>query len=281
LLTLETNNVLNQDQQLLNLTQGQGISIVDDGAGEIVFSVLPTILPPTYNKFVTVYYDYSTGGIPQVGCSTPVPTSNSTGHTSVAPSAIDGGSITLIGPATASLNAGIGISQGQNSNIGQYGFGQMKQWLLRFAAATNTNSRFWLGLAVFDSGGSGTNTQNLITTSSMASDTPNRTFVAFRFSAGTDTTWKAMSGVAGGSAHTQIVDTGIAIDTNIHNFQIFFDGSNYTFYIDSVLVASLVANGTTAPVASVYKMMMFWCGDNQDSAHANSGTFYYMTMYQA
>jgi len=56
-----------------------------------------------------------------------------------------------------------------------------------------------------------------------AFDVPNIKYVAFRFSAGTDTTWKLVAGTD--NTHQTVVDTGVSINTAASTlFQLVFNG---------------------------------------------------------
>lgn len=66
--------------------------------------------------------------------------------------------------------------------------------------------------------------------------------VAFRALNGTDTNWQAVTTAGGGSL--TVTDTGVAIGTGWHDFEIFTDdqGTTWYFYIDGSLVATHTTN---------------------------------------
>lgn len=140
----------------------------------------------------------------------------------------------------------------------------------RLRIDTLSNIRVWLGWAVFKNGsGNGVNGDHIENSVGLANDTPNKTMVAFRYSAGVDTNWQAVCSVAGGSVSQTIVNTGVTVDTNIHLFEISQDyaGQNIYFYIDQVLVAQINTNIPTGTTSDADSGEIFWCGDNKNTAN--------------
>lgn len=92
------------------------------------------------------------------------------------------------------------------------------------------NMRLWIGC------------QSKINVSSVfRSDTPNAVFVGFRFSTNAgDTHWKAICQTD--NTHQTVVDTGIAPDLNLHNWEVRWDDVQYKFFMDGVLVATITTN---------------------------------------
>jgi hypothetical protein len=193
----------------------------------------------------------------------------------------------LISLSSASTSTTIGISTGQNGNFGTIPFGSWYRWTHRFAANQTTNARYWMGVGSFCNGGTGGNGTAVANSTAYANDTPNKSTIGFRFSAGVDTTWQAVAITAGASSGSQTTaNTEVAIDTNPHTFEIIPVVSSagvlsaYLYFIDHVQVASITTNipsgiytGSCDPFG-----MPFWTGDNKNTANVVSGTFYYMTL---
>jgi hypothetical protein len=193
----------------------------------------------------------------------------------------------LVSTASASTNTTIGISWGSNANFGTFPFGSFYRWTHRFAANQTTNARYWMGLGSFCNGGTGQDGTAILSTAAYATDTPNKSTVGFRYSAGTDTTWQAVSITAGASSGAQTtVSTTVAIDTNPHTFEVvpvIAAGAltAYNYLIDHIQVATISTNlqtGIGNASACDGFAMMFWTGDNKNTANVVSGSFYYMMM---
>jgi hypothetical protein len=193
--------------------------------------------------------------------------------TTLNPNATSGSAQTLTSLATASLNTLVGNYTGTGGNNGVHSFGSWYRWSMKFAAGSTTNSRFWLGMVVYLNGGAGTEGQTILTTAKLATDTPNSSLIGFRYSNGTDTTWKAVGLTTGGSQTT--TDTTVAIDTNPHLFEITYDCTTARFFIDGLLKASLTTN---LPACTAINAAPFWSGDNKNQATAVAGTMYWMTL---
>lgn len=156
------------------------------------------------------------------------------------------------------------IAEGTGSTLPQLSLFRCKARLDQ----TTTGTRAWIGLL---------DTQHaaaIQNPGSMASNLPNFNYVAFRFSAGTDTHWQAIC--ATGSGAVTAVNTGIAPDTsNAQQFEITYDGTNVNFYINGSLVASISTNvpGNTVILHEVCTI------DNQNTNNAVSLSFAYMYLY--
>jgi hypothetical protein len=193
--------------------------------------------------------------------------------TLVNPTGVDAYACKYAAAATASTNTVIGIDQGTGGNSSLYGWGSWYRFTARFAANNTTNVRYWIGMSVWLNDGPGSEGEALLGTAKLATNTPNSTTLAFRYSAGTDTTWQATSQITSGSQ--TIVSTTVAIDTNPHFFEIVPVGTTALFFIDHVLVATVTSN---VPTSSQDLMAMVWSGDNEDTNTAIAGTMYYMSL---
>jgi hypothetical protein len=187
-------------------------------------------------------------------------------------------SYTLTSAATASTSTVIGVDafeSGSNSVLPILAFYQFSEI---FSIANLTNARYWAGLANWNNGsGTGQNSVQIIGTTAYANDLPNKTTLGFRYSAGTDTHWQAVSLVANNSGVlSTVVDTGVTPDTNTHLFQMATNvtGTSVTYYIDGVSVATILTNLPNP--ASTYDALAspFLTGDNKNTATSVSATFY-------
>lgn len=203
----------------------------------------------------------------------PASVAGSSGPTGVNATATDTAGAKWSSAATASLNSLIGEWNGTGGNSGIYSFGSFYRWTMRWSAQNTTNVRYWMGLTTYNNGGPGTEGQTINGTAKMAVDTLNSSSLAFRFSAGTDTTWKAVAVTTGGSQ--SLLDTAVVMDTNPHKFDITYDGTMAHYYIDGVSVAAI---STNTPAATALGMFPFWCGDNKNTATSVAGTLFYMTL---
>lgn len=180
--------------------------------------------------------------------------------------------------ATASLNTVIGYFAGNNGNVSLLGMLAFYRFSTKFAAGGTTNVRYWMGWGCYNNSGTGGNTATITGTTAYATDTPNKTTIGFRYSAGTDTHWQAVTVVAGASVGSQTtVDTGITPDTNPHLFEMTTNaaGSAVNFFIDSALVATITTNLPNPATNGNAWGDPFFTGDNKNTNNAISATFYY------
>lgn len=227
---------------------------------------------------VTAYHTKVSGTSPIYGANTGFGTSNSlsTGGSCVInfPTSTHAASETCTSSASASTSTVIGVNFGVGANFGEYGFGVFYRWGLLFTPGQTTNVRYWMGFTKFDTGGTGGETASVFNTTSFATDTPNRSTIAFRYSASTDTHWVGTAQTTGGSQST--CDTGVTPDTTTaHLFEFTYDGTTANFFIDGALKCPIITN---LPATSVIKIMPFWVGDNKNTANAVSATDYWATI---
>lgn len=191
----------------------------------------------------------------------------------VTPTATDSSGFTLTSAAsTASTNSIIGFNEGGGTSWGRYGFGSFYRWSWRFAAGQTTNVRYWFGLCVFNNlSGSGAETQAQLGTAKFANDAPNVSTIGYRFSSTTDTTWKGITQVTGGSQ--TVVNTSLAIDTSPHTYEFTYDGTTVRFFVDNALVGTSTTN---IPATSTVFVVQFMTGDNKNTANAVSATTYHV-----
>jgi hypothetical protein len=167
--------------------------------------------------------------------------------------------------ATASVNVVAGVRHGWGANIGAnevFTYGSVYRMSQRVKFNNSSNVRYWLGV-------SEGNTADFTGSAALASDTPNRNYAMFRFSAGTDSTIKAVCGTS--SATQTVVDTGVSVSTSASKlFEIAWTASTFTFFIDGVQVAQITTNipGTSTRFGTLV------CADNKNTATAVGFTFY-------
>ena len=171
---------------------------------------------------------------------------------------------TYASAATASLNIVALIEWGFGASTGSYCLGTFRRYSTRARANQTTNCRFFIGLG---------KTSPQFGTAAYSTDTPNFPAVYFRYSSGTDSTWKAVCCVD--SAHQSVSDTGIAVDTvNSQLFDIAAFASGYRFYINGTLVATITTNLPSA--SDLWGTLLG--ADNKNTANAVSATLWYSTI---
>lgn len=185
-----------------------------------------------------------------------------------APTATETGAKSYTSAAAASLNILAMTQQGFGASNGFYTYGSSFRFTTRLKLNNTTNVRYWFGGVTDFPPGSGS--------AFYASDTPNTNYCMFRFSAGVDTTIKAVCATS--NVNQTVVDTGVSVDTTAsHLFDVQFGVGSAIFTIDgttSVLVSSNVpAAGTTFGNVS-------FIADNKNTNTAVGATFYWMTLLQ-
>lgn len=205
------------------------------------------------------------------------PTATPLGSTSdVNPTATSNSGKTISASAAGSTSTVIGMAFGHNGSVSLMGIEAFYRWSFKAALGNTTSVRYWMGLACFHSGGAGNNAAQITGSTAYANDTPNKSTLGFRFSAGTDTHWQAVAITAGGSQTT--TDTGVTPDTGVHLFEMTTNatGTSITYWIDNVSVATISTN--LPPPANLGDSWgsRFFTGDNKNTATAISLTFYSM-----
>jgi len=229
-------------------------------------------------RIVSVFFTAGSNDFGASGGKTTTP--NATGGVAQVPATYTddfGGNLFVNG--TPSTNTLVGVDYEAGANLGDFGIGSFYKWSFRFAAGYTTSVRYWMGMGVYFIGGTGANGTALLGTTAYATDTPNKSTVGFRFSAGTDSTWQACAVTAGSSSGTQTcTSTGVTPDTNPHLFEMTTTGTVVTYYIDHVQVATVSTNVPSGLLGGNSAALMFWTGDNKNTSNNISGTHYYMTL---
>jgi hypothetical protein len=142
-------------------------------------------------------------------------------------------------PNSLTINTGVtGTTTGRGVGEGNtnWSFGTFYRVSIRCQLQQTTNVRYWIGAGINIGSANAT----------YSTDTPNTSYIAFRYSAGTDATIKAVCGTA--TASQTVVNTGVSVDTTAsHVFEVTYDGTNVNFYIDGALKAQI---STTLPATT-------------------------------
>jgi len=228
-------------------------------------------------------YQTAQGGPAGFGsiCTGNIGLATGTGNSQVFPTATRRAGITYFITPAASTSTVTGMDCGQNGSNSIFPILAWYRFSALFSISSTTNTRYWIGLATWNSGSAlGTNSSNILNTTKFATDTPNSNTIAFRVSAGTDTTYKAVSCVAAGSC--TVVDTLVTADTNPHLFEMTNNaaGTAICYFIDHLLVTSpcITTNIPPALASSDGLADIFWTGDNKNTVTTPSATFYMMQL---
>ena len=187
----------------------------------------------------------------------------------------------FLGTGSASSNTIAGWKCAQNGSNSTIPILAWYRLSLRMALdAVVGTPRYWHGLTCWNSGSIvGTNNLAVLGTTKLATDTPNSNLIGWRYSVGTDTTWKAVCITAGVSPSATVVDTGIVPDANVHLYEICqnYAGTTMYFLIDGTLVATISTNIPSAvPLAIADGLASpFVSADNKNSGTTGIGTTTY------
>ena len=201
------------------------------------------------------------------------------GLTNVQPTNTVGWGMNFAAAATGSTNTVVGYVYGQGGSGTEYPVLAWHRYTTQLSLGNTTSVRYWLGLGVWSNGsGLGVNGTQITGTTAYANDSPNKTTLGFRYSAGTDTHWQAVSIKAGSvSASTTVVDTGITPDTSVHVFEMATNSAatSVFYFIDHVLVATISTNLPVSGLsASDSLVALFAVGDNKNTATAMTLNWY-------
>jgi hypothetical protein len=102
----------------------------------------------------------------------------------------------------------------------------------RLSLAQTANTRVFIGL-----------TGNSISDATFQADTPNTNFVGFRYSThASDSKYQCITQTDNSHQTINAETTASHVDTNVHVFEIIYDGTHVIFYIDSVQVGTQTGN---------------------------------------
>jgi hypothetical protein len=177
--------------------------------------------------------------------------------------------------STASTSTIVGLRCCESGSVSTYGIMDFYRVSVSMSFTNVTGCRYWLGLGNYNSTGAGNNSVLILGSTAYASDSPNKTTIGFFESPGTFPHWQAVSDVAGGAQTT--VDTGVAVDTNRHLWEIASNanGTVLTYFIDHVIVATISTNIPNPASQGDALGEMFWTGDNKNATNSCSGTTYW------
>jgi hypothetical protein len=225
-LELEVNGTPNQDQSLLNLTAGSGVTITDEGNGNINFQAggaFQNVIGCIMAGVVGGSNIFSSGA--NLGMNMSSVNGNSRQVVTDGPTATEGTFGVYQSAQTTSASA---LMDG----VPNISLGILKDWFCKITIIGRTSSRYWNGIT-------DCSTTNMGAT--FFSDTPAANFVGFRFSTGAgDTHYQAVC-QTGSSAQT-VVDTGVAPTSVADKLEFKPSGGNVLFYINGTLVATISTN---------------------------------------
>jgi hypothetical protein len=149
-------------------------------------------------------------------------------------------------PNYSSTSAAAGSSYVAEDNIATQACKAIIDQFAHYGAlSTTTNGTFWFGFSSVLSG-------------TLGVANPNGSVIGFRYKQGTDTNWQAYVGTATGTFTA--TDTGVAADTNWHEWRIIQDSSgNMLFYIDRALKVTMSSAATGMPSANTGMYCVVQC----------------------
>jgi hypothetical protein len=293
-ITLQTNGVDNTSQTVENLIAGTNITLTPDGAGGTTIDAASTIggiavstatprkgdtlrynenadskwdivqgIPKSYSCYsalstVTAAQGYSVN-LTGAG-TTPVATGT---QASVLPTATEPVFQNSSKTASGSTSLAVGVQWPQQGGPnGSITLGTIYRWQVRCRLKNTSSVRYWIVMSDYDS---------TISSTLLATDTPNIPYLGFRFSAGTDSVIQAVAGTS--NVLQTVTTTGVAVDTtNSQLFEIVYDGTHAYYYINGALVATIATNLPPASTGIIGSVV----GDNKNTATAMSLDFAHM-----
>lgn len=193
----------------------------------------------------------------------------------VYPTATSGPGKLVSSAAAGSVNPVIGLKIGENGNNSLLPLNGWYRITAKLAIGSLSNARYFIGLGTWNTGsGLGNNSLTTFGSAGWAADSPNKTFIGFRYSSTTDTTYKAVTITAGTGQTT--VDTGVTADTNVHVFEVFNNATNtsFQFAIDGTVRATITTNIPPVLSSSDALGTLFYTGDNKNTATSISATIF-------
>lgn len=273
---LQTNSVNNGNQGKFNAIAGTGMTITDDGLGDITFtsSAAPTGPRPSLARWN--YVNYNAGGTPDgpsgVGMSMQSFKSGSVVLT--APTATEGPKMTYTGATTNGCTlydqAGVPYLVGTTLNLAVLGFWETSYGMYSHSA---TSPSCFIGLTDISSVNGGAMVSSGLRA---AAD-----FIGFRYSPSltSDVNWIAY--VQKASLSPTTVNTGVVPDATgkLHVFAIQPSGANILFFIDGTQVASIPASSAVSNTTGLFSQSTVSYDSSTDPAmHMSAGYFYYETL---
>ena len=264
-LVLENNGTANGSQLLLNLVAGNGITVADDGVGDITISATSSgggalkKWPGNWcglqvSGIVTNSSTLTTGA--QFGVNFVALSTNNTAP--VAPTASQGVGIQLE-PASGANGTGY---LDQTANITT---GILQDWFTKCLLGGTTDARYWIGM--WDG--------NDAPTTDLSTNTPTANLIAFRYASATDSTIMAVCQTS--SSSQTVVSTGVTPNLTVPQvFEIVPSGTSVLFYINGTLVATITTNIPASTVAM--RSLMVWDDYNMVGSTNGFLNLYYFWM---
>jgi hypothetical protein len=242
-LTLQTNGTYNGSQTLQNLVNGSGITVTQDGAGNVTVTNTSPAVPQKYWQTFgyKIFVENTSGTINAIGTvitgEADVSASNYVGPTTTDPAyktqetgAAGTTFSTILTEGTAALSAAVKTGV-PSSNI------------VLFSTCvklnTITNMRYYTGFSL----PIGVSLQSAYVT-----DTPNTGYIMFRYSSTADgTTWHGVVGTD--NSHQTSVNTGVAVNTSAPQDLVFtYNGTTLSFSVDGSTPVTITTNIPAGPL---------------------------------
>jgi hypothetical protein len=274
-IALQTNSVSNGSQVKLNLKNGDHTTVTDDGVGGVTIANVASY-PLDDHVWYGVRADQYDGNAPDW----------ETWGLTVQPTSYGGTTIAFSYPGNAASQAiAMNVATGAVASTSSSGtylnrlspyLGTLTQWTMRVIPQTPlTNTRYWAGMFWSVEG---CRPLNVVLGTDFAQDNITsglalltycstvRAFTGFRYSSGTDTTWKFVLASGNGTIGQTAIDTAVTVTAGTeYDFKVTYNGTSFTAYINGAQVAS-IAN----PLAASYLAAPMILVDNKNTAQVSS-----------
>ena len=265
-ITLQTNEVNNGSQQLLDLHAGSSITLTDNGSGRVTIAGAGSN-GPRVRGWHGWSYAGQAGFEPTQGFGA-VPTGVGSYASNESQLECTATQIAMLGFGSgsgASQISGLVYTTSGASDDGAFTLGVLGQTEAQIQLGSVVSVRYWIGFM----NGMTAHGENF-----WKSDTPPYPTCAFRFStAAGDTHWQAV--VTDGTTQVTTPTTVAPDATTPHLYAIKFSTPNVLFYIDGVLVATVSIGTTTLTAAQQFNG--FHTVDNVGAA--NNKIVYFSYVY--
>jgi hypothetical protein len=238
-LVLETNGTPNSSQTLLNLAAGTGVTLSNTAGTTTINSTQSGPRPSRGNwhgwSWIGGNSATLTGASVNAYSDSPTTAGASDTNTSINPTSTEPAYFQTTTNASSGLGTSGVYSGGGSNEAGGFTVGILTDFQERVKVSDTVGVRYWIGaIDVTVSAPIGANT--------LLTNTPLSSFIGFRYSSLLDAHWQCVTNTSGTQT---VVDSGVSVDTaagHIFEFQSVGNGAVITFYIDSVLVATISTN---------------------------------------